>query len=131
MQPRWRKPPVQSPCGICSSEVLEKYMFCRVDRIAFHSQCPQSLQLTDCPLCSGNLDVKDIGIQPVVPSCSKSVTSRKRKNYGPPVDIDASLSSNATQGPPLTEKICVTTSTAEDCNDINSSFDQRDDSDFV
>ena len=130
-QPRWRKTSVQSPCGICSSEVLEKCMFCRADRIAFHSQCLQSLQLTDCPLCTGNLDVNDIGELPDVTSCSKSVTSRKKKNDGSSVDMDASLSTDVNQGPPRTKRVCITMSTAADCTDINCSFDQRDDNDFV
>ena len=106
-------------------------MFCRVDRITFHSQCLQSLQLTDCPLCTGHLDVNDIGELPDVPSCSKSVTSRKRKNDGPHVDMDASLSTDVNQNPLRTKRVCINLSTAADCNYINCLFDQRDDNAFV
>ena len=94
-QPRWRTSTNQPPCGLCSSEVSEQGVNCGADRISFHRQCLHSLELTTCPSCSGHLDILTANIveQHDVPSCSKSVPSRKRRNISQSlVDLDASES---------------------------------------
>ena len=134
-QPRWRTSTNQSPCGLCSSEVSEQAVHCGADRISFHRQCLQSLELTTCPLCSGHLDIQTANIveQPDVPSCSKSVPSRERRNISQPfVDFDASESTGENERPvSMKKKVRITISTAESCSEINLSFDKRDENDFI
>ena len=115
-QPRWRTSTNQSPCGLCSSEVSEQGVDCGADRISFHCQCLQSLELTTWPLCSGHLDILTANIveQPDVPSCSKSVPSRKRRNISQPfVDLDALEFTGENERPvSMKKKVCITISTA-------------------
>ena len=134
-QPRWRTSTNQCPCGLCSSEVSEQSVHCGTDRISLHRQYLQSLKLITCPLCSGHLDILTANTveQPDVPSCSKSVPSRKRRNISQPlVDLDASESTGENERPvSMKKKVRITISTAKNCSEINSSFDKRDENDFI